>query len=105
MDRRVVVTGLGVCAPNGVGLETFVRSLKNGKSGITFQQQLADLNFGCQIAGIPPLQDSHLQCYFSPLQRKGLNSSGIIYGVVAGIDAWKDAGLSFAPKDTPDWDS
>ncbi len=105
MDRRVVVTGLGVCAPNGVDLETFAQSLKNGTSGITFHQQLADLNFGCQIAGTPSLKDADIQRYFSPLQLKGLNSSGIIYGVIAGIDAWKDARLPIAPKDTPDWDS
>lgn len=101
----MVVTGLGVCAPNGTDLETFALSLKNGRSGITFHQQLANLNFGCQIAGTPPLPDLRIQRYFSPLQLKGLNSSGIIYGVISGVDAWKDAGLSFAPKDTPDWDS
>ncbi|MCG2461303.1 beta-ketoacyl-[acyl-carrier-protein] synthase family protein [Flavobacteriaceae bacterium F89] len=105
MHRRVVVTGLGVCAPNGVDLETFAQSLKNGTSGIAFHQQLADLNFSCQIAGKPPLEEAHIQRYFSPLQLKGLNSSGIIYGVIAGTDAWKDAGLSYAPAATPDWDS
>lgn len=105
MNNRVVVTGLGVCAPNGIDLETFAHSLNHGISGITFHQQLADLKFGCQIAGIPPLEEAHVQRYFSPLQLKGLNSSGIIYGVIAGIDAWKDAGLSYAPAATPDWDS
>ena len=42
MERRVVITGLGVVAPNGVGLEDFKSALKEGRSGIQFDQQLAD---------------------------------------------------------------
>jgi len=34
MKRRVVVTGIGVIAPNGIGKEKFWEALKNGKSGI-----------------------------------------------------------------------
>ncbi len=34
MKRRVVITGVGVIAPNGVGKEEFWESLKAGKSGI-----------------------------------------------------------------------
>jgi 3-oxoacyl-[acyl-carrier-protein] synthase II len=33
-DRRVVVTGLGVCAPNGVGIERYWRALIEGRSGV-----------------------------------------------------------------------
>lgn len=32
--RRVVITGLGVVAPNGIGKEEFWRNIKDGKSGI-----------------------------------------------------------------------
>ncbi|KKM01111.1 hypothetical protein LCGC14_1797740, partial [marine sediment metagenome] len=51
------------------------------------------------------ISEGVLDSYFTPLQRRGLNATGIIYGVIAGTDAWKDAGLSEAPSDTPDWDS
>lgn len=105
MNRRVVVTGLGVCAPNGVGLTNFYESMLNGSSGITFHQELADLGFGCQIAGKPEIRESLKESYFTSLQLRGLNSSGIVYGVMAGTDAWKDAGLEKADKDQPDWDS
>ncbi len=105
MNNRVVVTGLGVCAPNGVGLENFTKSLKERKSGITFQPALKELNFSCQIAGQPFLEEGLLDTYFTALQLRGLNASGIIYGVIAGTDAWKDAGLPVAQKETPDWDS
>ncbi|MEG3658866.1 beta-ketoacyl-[acyl-carrier-protein] synthase family protein [Arenibacter palladensis] len=105
MNRRVVVTGLGICAPNGVGLTNFYESMLNGSSGITFHQELADLGFGCQIAGKPEIREGLKESYFTSLQLRGLNSSGIVYGVMAGSDAWKDAGLEKANKDQPDWDS
>ena len=57
MTNRVVITGLGVVAPNGVGLEAFTKALKDGVSGITFHQDLNDLNFSCQIGGIPQISD------------------------------------------------
>jgi len=87
MSRRVVITGLGVCAPNGIGLDAFSTSLKNGISGIRFKPKLADLNFACQIAGEPLVPSNMADDYFTPLQLRGLNASGIIYGVIAGTDA------------------
>ena len=105
MNNRVVITGLGVCAPNGITISNFTASLKSGISGINFQKDLADLEFGCQIAGKPNVTDEHLQHYFTPLQLRNLNSSGIIYGVIAGTDAWKDANLPIETNESPDWDN
>ena len=97
MDRRVVVTGLGVCAPNGVGLGPFATSLQQGISGIRFHEKLLELGFSCQIAGEPIINQEMLERYFTPLQLRGLNASGLVYGVLAGVDAWQDAGLTMAP--------
>lgn len=105
MGKRVVITGLGVCAPNGVGLIDFTQAMQEGKSGLRFHPQLKELSFGCQIAGEPLVKDNLVGKYFTPLQLRGLNASGIVYGVIAGTDAWKDAGLPFSSKETPDWDS
>jgi len=105
MNRRVVVTGLGICAPNGVGLTNFYNSLLHGANGIIYHQELADLGFGCQIAGKPEISERLKETYFTPLQLRGLNSSGLVYGVMAGTDAWMDAGLCKANKEEPDWDS
>ncbi|MEX0362155.1 MAG: beta-ketoacyl synthase, partial [Allomuricauda sp.] len=104
MAVRVVVTGMGVCAPNGIGLKVFGHALQQGKSGIRFHSELKRLKFSCQIAGKPNLKDIHLNDYFTHVQFKGLNASGVVYGVMAGKDAWQDAGLS-ADIETPDWDS
>lgn len=104
MNKRVVVTGLGVVAPNGVGLADFENSLRLGISGIRFQERLKELKFSCQVAGEPQISEQMLEEYFTPLQLRGLNCSGIVYGVIAGKDAWKDAGLA-AAEEVPDWES
>ena len=36
MRKRVVVTGMGVAAPNAHGLENYEKALREGKSGIRF---------------------------------------------------------------------
>lgn len=104
MNNRVVITGLGVCAPNGTNIPDFTHSLKNGISGITFHQDLADLEFGCQIGGKPKIDEELLSEYFTPLQLRGLNATGIMYGVIAGIAAWKDAKLPIENNAAPDWE-
>lgn len=105
MGRRVVVTGLGVCAPNGVGLKSFYRSMQMGVSGIRHFPELEELNFGCQVAGAPQISQEQLGSHFTSLEQRGLKATGIIYGVMAGLDAWKDAALPLAAEDDPDWGS
>lgn len=103
MNRRVVITGLGIVAPNGVGLDAFLDAIQNGKSGIRFDQQLADLQFSCQISGTPPISEAQKLEYFTELELRNFAATGILYGVMAGMDAWKDAGLAL--NDSTDWDS
>lgn len=105
MKKRVVITGMGVTAPNGVGLENFESAIRKGKSGIRFFPELEKLKFQCQIGGKPEIPDELLHEYFTSLQLRGLNSSGIVYGVISGTDAWKDAGLSIEENEHADWDS
>jgi 3-oxoacyl-(acyl-carrier-protein) synthase len=103
--NRVVITGLGVVAPNGVGLDSFTHAIKNGISGIKHDPELERLQFSCQIAGKPEISIAFSLNYFTELELRNFNSTGILYGVIAGIDAWKDAGLSLEIKEEPDWDS
>lgn len=105
MSKRVVITGLGVAAPNGVGIAEFSHAIKNGISGIRHDSQLEDLQFSCQIAGTPQITDELKTQYFTELELRGFNSTGILYGVIAGIEAWKNAGLPVEINDNPDWDS
>jgi 3-oxoacyl-(acyl-carrier-protein) synthase len=105
MKNRVVITGLGVVAPNGVGLEAFTKSIKKGTSGITFHQELQDKGFSCCIGGIPVVSEEKKLHYLTPLQLRGFNSTSILYGCMAGIDAWKDAGFSVDENSNLDYDT
>jgi 3-oxoacyl-(acyl-carrier-protein) synthase len=105
LKKRVVITGLGIVAPNGVGLDAFTHALKNGISGIKHDPELERLQFSCQISGKPEIPTELALQYFSELELRNFNATGILYGVIAGIDAWKDAGLSLEIKEEPDWDS
>ena len=105
MSKRVVITGLGVAAPNGVGITEFSHAIKNGISGIRHDTQLEELQFSCQIAGKPDISEELKAQYFTELELRGFNSTGILYGVIAGIEAWKNAGLAIEINEDPDWDS
>jgi 3-oxoacyl-(acyl-carrier-protein) synthase len=105
MSIRVVITGLGVVAPNGVGLQAFTKAIKSGASGITYHQHLKDKGFSCCIGGIPEVSEEKKAEYLTPLQLRGFQSTSILYGCMAGIDAWKDAGFSVDENSALDYDS
>lgn len=103
--KRVVITGLGVVAPNGVGVSNFLHAIKNGISGIKHDAELERLQFSCHISGTPEISEELKRDYFTALELKNFNASGILYGVIAGMEAWKDAGLTIENNENPDWDS
>ncbi len=49
MTKRVVVTGMGVVTPIGIGLETFWDSLKNGRSGVGRLTFFDTTDYTCKI--------------------------------------------------------
>lgn len=49
--RRVVISGIGVIAPNGIGKDDFWRALVAGKSGVRRITRFDASKFGCQAAG------------------------------------------------------
>ena len=106
MNKRVVITGMGVAAPNAHGLDNFEKALREGLSGIRFQPLLADLKFGCQIAGVPENFEAIRKSYFDREKLMSINDN-IGYASVSAVDAWTDAGFSMpdADDDTVDWDT
>src|SRR5262245_19491849 len=50
-DRRVVITGLGVVAPNGIGKEAFWDALMAGKSAVGPITRFDASNYATRIAG------------------------------------------------------
>jgi 3-oxoacyl-(acyl-carrier-protein) synthase len=104
MNRRVVVTGLGVVSPNGSGVPAFLEAIRNGVSGIRYIPQYEALKFNCQVAGIPQFEWEILKNYVSEVTFHGLQGQAIAYGLMAAVDAWKDAGHSPAGEEAL-WDA
>jgi 3-oxoacyl-(acyl-carrier-protein) synthase len=100
MDRRVVITGLGVVSPNAMGVPDFLHALQNGISGIRFIPQYEELNFNCQVSGVPEFEWEQLKNYISETSLYGLKGKGIAYGIRAALDAWTDAGNQIAGEET-----
>jgi 3-oxoacyl-[acyl-carrier-protein] synthase II len=50
-SRRVVITGLGVVAPNGIGKDAFWQNLIAGKSAVDYITAFDASSYPCQIAG------------------------------------------------------
>ncbi|MGA9111528.1 MAG: beta-ketoacyl-[acyl-carrier-protein] synthase family protein [Smithella sp.] len=106
MKKRVVVTGMGVAAPNAHGLDNFEQALREGRSGIRFIPELEELKFGCQIAGAPENFDDIRKRYFDHEKLMSINDN-IGYASVCAVDAWIDAGLGTPDSNdnTVDWDT
>ena len=106
MSERVVVTGMGVVAANAHGLDAFEQALREGRSGIRFHEKLRDLGFGCQVGGVPQIDDELKHRYFSEETLRALNSS-MLYAGIAAIDCWRDAGFAVPEpgSDEVDWET
>jgi 3-oxoacyl-(acyl-carrier-protein) synthase len=99
----VVITGMGIVAPNAIGLPAYARALREGKSGISYASQMKELGFACNVAGIPDISEQTADGYFTPELLKNSNIS-MKYAVIAAIDCWRDAGMPPRATDAPtDW--
>jgi len=104
MAKRVVITGMGVVAPNGIGVPAFLHAIQNGISGIKFMPHYRELNFSCQLAGMPDFKWDTLSNYISDVTLHGLKGTNIAYGLVAALDAWADSGMPY-DTDEPRWET
>jgi len=103
MNKRVVITGVGILAPNGSTKEEFCAALKMGKSGIKYWEHLKEGGFSCQIGGIPELSQERIKEYLTDEDLTAMNQT-MVYTAVASIDAWKDAGFSYDKNDRSSYD-
>jgi len=100
MSRRVVITGLGVVSPNGMGVPDFLHAIQNGVSGIKFMPQYEELKFNCQVSGMPEFEWEQLRNYITETSLYGLKGKGIAFGLKAALDAWMDAGNNIVSEET-----
>lgn len=101
---RVVITGVGVVAGNGLTKQEFCESLKNGKSAIKKHQWMQDVGLNCQVGGIPEIPKEKIFEYLNEEDLIAMNQV-MIYGAIAGIDCWRDAGFTYDKNDRSDYDS
>jgi 3-oxoacyl-[acyl-carrier-protein] synthase II len=88
--RRVVVTGLGVVSPVGIGVKTAWDNILAGKSGITKITKFDASAFTSTIAG--EVKDFNAEDFISAKDARRMDTF-IQYGLAAGIEAFKDSGL------------
>ncbi len=88
--RRVVVTGLGVVSPVGIGVQTSWANLVAGQSGITNITKFDASPFASQIAG--EVKGFDVSQYLPAKEARRMDTF-IQYGMAAAIEAVKDAGI------------
>ncbi len=88
--RRVVVTGLGIVSPVGSTIKKAWDNIVAGKSGISKIDVFDASDFSVQISG--GVRDFNADDYISPKEQKKMDVF-IHYGIGAGVEAIKDAGL------------
>ncbi|NNM62952.1 MAG: beta-ketoacyl-ACP synthase II [Steroidobacteraceae bacterium] len=95
--RRVVVTGMGVVAPVGNDVATAWASIVEGRSGIApvtrFDTTHFPVHFGGEIRGLD------LAPYISAKDARRMDAF-MQYGVVAGMQAMRDSGLTVSEADS-----
>jgi 3-oxoacyl-[acyl-carrier-protein] synthase II len=88
--RRVVVTGLGIVSPVGIGIETSWSSILAGRSGIGPVTRFDASGFPVRIAG--EVRDFDVSKWLSAKEARRYDTF-VHYGLVAAMDAIRDAGL------------
>ena len=88
--RRVVITGLGIVSSLGNNQAEVLDSLREGRSGITFQQEYADMGLRSHVAG--SIKNLNVQ---ELIDRKLMRfmAKGHAYAWIAMQEAIADAGL------------
>jgi 3-oxoacyl-[acyl-carrier-protein] synthase II len=88
--RRVVVTGLGVVSPVGIGYQNAWNNLIAGQSGITRITKFDPTPFASQIAG--EVKGFNAEDFIPAKDARRMDTF-IQYGLAAGLEAFKDSGL------------
>ncbi len=93
--RRVVVTGLGIVSPIGNSVPEAWKACLAGQSGITRITRFDPSRLACQIAG--EVKGFDLSPYMSAKDARRMDLF-IHYGMAAGLQAWREAGLKVTPE-------
>ena len=90
MDRRVVITGMGIYSCIGTSLDEVKQSLYEGKSGIVLDEERKEFGFRSALTGMVPRPD--LKNLLSRRQRISIGEE-TEYAYMATIEALKNANI------------
>lgn len=93
--RRVVVTGLGMLTPLGTDVASTWQALQQGKSGVEFITHFDTEAYSTKFAGL--VKNFEVEQYFPTKEARKMDLF-IQYGVVAGLQAFKDSGLEITEQ-------
>src|ERR1022692_1783668 len=93
MKKRVVITGMGVVSPNGIGNEAFCRAVLAGSSGVKRIRSFDPSDLPVQIAG--EVQDFDELAWVDAHERKHV-SRVVPLALAASTEALTDAGIDSA---------
>ena len=97
MKRRVVVTGVGLVTPLGIGTELTWEALINGKSGVDRISRFDASTYASQIAA--EVKGFDVETWFEKKQAKNVDLF-VQYAVAAAEMAWQDSGLSIGEENS-----
>jgi len=97
MERRVVITGMGVVSPVGSDLDTFWSNLVAGKSGVSNIEDPALKGYDCKIAGT--VKDFDPAPFFSNPKDARRSDRFAQMGMAASVIAMKDSGVDLDRTD------
>jgi 3-oxoacyl-[acyl-carrier-protein] synthase II len=97
LRRRVVVTGLGLVIPTGIGVATAWKNVCEGKSGIGRLTRFDTTGFETKIAG--EVKDFNPELYIDKKEIKKMDLF-IHYAIAATKEALEDAQLAITPENS-----
>ena len=95
--RRVVVTGLGLITPVGLGVKESWTNIINGQSGIGRITKFDCSTFPSQVAG--EVKNFDPLAYIPPKDARRMDTF-IQFGIAAGIEAFKDSGIEVTEQNS-----
>ena len=89
--KRIVITGRGVVSPLGIGLEKNLDGLREGRSGIVFNEEWRELGMDSLICGKVKEEP---ECPLLDRKRRRFTSPNSVMAVTATYEAITEAGLT-----------
>jgi 3-oxoacyl-[acyl-carrier-protein] synthase II len=91
-DRKIVVTGMGVVSPIGIGTESFFESLLAGRSSVSVRDEFSDSNLPVRL--MSTVTDFEAKQYVKPRKALKIMCEPIKFGCAAASMAVEQAGLT-----------